>query len=276
MVRRKRLLRVLLVVLVVTSTFVGTAEAAFAFGGCHPNLDRAGNCGSLSGRGANVGGWERLNGDGGGAQKSRSTTGNGAGRESGVRSDARGTPSWCNAGVCGWAPEAPSGEEPASPGITLEDVASFVPKAPKGSMEPGPGVAVRRLPANFISHATEQVVAAPLLGRTAEVRFTPVGYVWVTGDGGRIESSTPGATWTQLRAKEFADTSTSHRYRERGTYEVQPTVTYEASYRVDGSDWIELGTLDASGEALQVRVVTVDTRLTRGTCREYPNDPGCR
>lgn len=162
------------------------------------------------------------------------------------------------------------------PAVTIEDVASFVPKAPKGDMEPGPGVAVRRLPANFISHATEQVVSAPLLGRTAEVRFTPVGYAWATGDGGRIDSATAGATWAQLRAKEFTDTPTSHRYRERGTYEVQPTVTYDASYRVDGSEWIHLGTLDAPGEAMQVRVVTVETRLTRGSCRDYPDDPGCR
>lgn len=143
-------------------------------------------------------------------------------------------------------------------------------------MEPGPGIAVRRLPANFISHAVEETVAAPLLGASVEVRFTPVGFAWETGDGGRIESVSPGRTWVDLRAKELTDTATSHRYRERGYFEVRPTVTYDASYRYGGSDWMPVGTIDATGESFRVRVVTVESRLTRGTCLQYPDDPGCR
>jgi hypothetical protein len=142
-------------------------------------------------------------------------------------------------------------------------------------MEPGPGIAVRRLPANFISHATEEVMSAPLLGDTVDVRFTPIGFAWDTGDGGRIESASPGATWVRLRAKELTDTETSHRYRERGSFDVHSTVTYDAAYRYDGSDWIPVGTIDVAGEAFRVRVVTVETRLTRSTCLQYPNDPGC-
>jgi hypothetical protein len=166
--------------------------------------------------------------------------------------------------------------EPGVAGVTLEDVASFVPAVPKGAMEPGAGIAVRRLPANFISHASEQVVSAPLLGRPAEVRFTPVAFAWDTGDGGRVESTTPGRTWAQLRVKELTDTATSHRYQERGWYDVRPTVTYAAAYRFDGSDWIPVGELDVAGDVMRVRIVTVETRLTRGTCLDYPDDPGCR
>ena len=190
--------------------------------------------------------------------------------------DPRGEPTWCTAGVCGWAPEEPAEVEAGVPSVTLEDVASFLPSLPDGAMEPGPGVAVRRLPANFISGATEQIVSAPLLDRVAEVRFTPVGFAWETGDGGRVESSSAGKKWAQLRTREFTDTATSHRYQERGWYEVRPTVTFEAAYRFDGAGWTPVGVLDVPAPVINVRVVTVDTRLTRGTCLEFPDDPGCR
>ncbi|WP_308796866.1 hypothetical protein [Agromyces silvae] len=156
-------------------------------------------------------------------------------------------------------------------------MASFAPEAQADAMEPGPRIAVRKLPANFISRATEQVVSGTLLGRPAAVRFTPVAFSWMTGDGGRIDAETSGATWKHLKQQELSDTATSHRYAERGFYDVQPTVTYSAEYQFDGSGWIPIeGTLDVAGEAYRVRVVTVETRLTRGDCIQYPNDPGCR
>ncbi|MDR5700254.1 hypothetical protein [Agromyces aerolatus] len=182
---------------------------------------------------------------------------------------------------CGTLEPLPSGA-PAEPEasvaeVTIRDVASFAPGPVADEMEPGWGIAVRRLPANFISGATEQVVEGMLLGRPAAVRFTPVGFGWDTGDGGRVEASTAGATWERLGQKELTDTATSHRYEERGFYDVQPTVTYAAEYRFDGSAWIPIvGTLDVAGAPYRVRVVTVETRLTRGDCIRYPNDPGCR
>lgn len=226
--------------------------------------------------GVDLTGWEKLGGrPPSGGSGGHAGPGSGTGR-SGKAPQGRGTPDWCAAGICGWAPATPAAADPGEPGVTLEDVASFVPTVPNGAMEPGPGIAVRRLPANFISHAEEEVVRAPLLGREAEVLFTPVRYAWETGDGGRVESATPGKTWKQLRAKELTDTATSHRYRERGYYEVRPIVTFDASYRFDGSGWIPVGELEVAGESMRIRVVTVETRLTRGTCIEYPDDPGCR
>jgi hypothetical protein len=162
------------------------------------------------------------------------------------------------------------------PAVTIEEVASFAPAQPADGMEPGAHVAVRRLPANFFSRATEQVVSGTLLGRRVEVRFTPVEFVWETGDGGRIRSGTPGKPWSALAQAEYTETETSHRYGQRGTYEVRPSVTYSAEYRFDGSAWQGIdGTLDVAGPPRSVRVVTVETRLTRGSCRQYPDDPGC-
>lgn len=172
---------------------------------------------------------------------------------------------------------APGEPEASVAGVTIRDVASFAPEAPTDAMEPGPRIAVRKLPANFISQATEQVVEGTLLGRPAAVRFTPVAFTWEMGDGGLVESATPGASWKQLGQQDLTDTATSHRYGERGYYDVQPTVTYAAEYQVDGSGWIPIvGTLDVAGESYRVRVVTVETRLTRGDCIQYPDDPGCR
>lgn len=190
-------------------------------------------------------------------------------------------PDYCTPWFCHYPPE-PTAEPaaagtPGMPAVTIDDVASFAPAPATDAMEPGSRIAVRKVPANFISHASEQVVAGVLLGRPVEVRFTPVGYAWDTGDGGRIESNAPGAAWKSLGQRELTDTATSHRYAERGYYTVRPTVTYAAEYRFDGSGWISVaGTLDVDGTPREIRVVTVETRLTRGTCIEYPNDPGCR
>lgn len=176
-----------------------------------------------------------------------------------------------------WQPAEPTpSDDPGVPAITIRDVASFVPTPPADDLEPAKGIAVRRLPANFLSQATDQIVAATLLERPAEVHFIPVAFSWDTGDGGRVESDSPGASWERLRQPELTDTTTSHRYDERGVYTVQPTVTYAAEYRFDGSDWIPLdGTLNQPGPAYQLRIVTVETRLTRGSCLEFPTDTGC-
>ncbi|MDR5700730.1 hypothetical protein [Agromyces aerolatus] len=61
-----------------------------------------------------------------------------------------------------------------------------------------------------------------------------------------------------------------------GYYDVRPTVTFEAAYRFDGSGWTTVGELDVAAAPTRVRVVTVETRLTRGSCLDYPDDPGCR
>lgn len=254
--------------------------SAATTGGCSPWQQQNGSCGSA----AAVADGQVTTWAFDGAKGTQSTTATGTGRTGAGRSggssapptDPRGAPSWCTGAYCGWEADSPPSASEGQPGFTLEDVAAFAPTVPPGSMEPGPGIAVRRLPANFISHATEQIEAAPLLGDTVAVRFTPAGFAWDTCDGGRIESTSPGRTWSELRVKELTDTVTSHRYRERGYVEVRPTVTYDAAYRYAGSDWIPVGSLDVAGDPFRVRVVTVETRLTRGDCLRYPNDPGCK
>lgn len=168
---------------------------------------------------------------------------------------------------------------PATPGapaaVTLRDIASFRPAKPGNEMQPG-GWAVAGLPANFVADASVEVVAGTLLGRPAEVRFTPVGYRWLHSDGATVTSPTAGATWEQLGLREFSPTSTSHVYAEPGEYTVTLEVALAAEYRFGGSAWQGIaGTLAVAGAPQPVLVGEVDTVLTKDDCRANPAGPGC-
>lgn len=178
-------------------------------------------------------------------------------------------------------PPAPDAEptDPASPAparaVTLRDVAAFRPAVPGDVMEPG-GWAVVGLPANFVAAASAQVVAGTLLGRPADVRFTPVGYRWAHSDGSSVTSDGPGATWEELGQDEFTATSTSHVYAAPGEYTVTLEVALAAEYRFGGSAWQPVaGTLAVATEPRRIVVGEVDTVLTRGDCTAAPDDPGC-
>ncbi|WP_127794474.1 hypothetical protein [Agromyces sp. LHK192] len=159
--------------------------------------------------------------------------------------------------------------------MTLRDIASFQPVLPADEMEPD-GWGVIGLPVNFVSGASEQTLAGTLLGRPAEVRFTPVAYSWAANNGASVASGSPGATWTQLGQREFTATDTSLVFTERGTYDVRPTVTFTAEYRFDGSVWRTIsGTLDLRSPVRTVLVGEVDTVLVAGDCNARPDGPGC-
>ncbi|QAY73002.1 hypothetical protein ET445_06235 [Agromyces protaetiae] len=173
----------------------------------------------------------------------------------------------CSAG----AEAAPRG----GPVVTLRDIASFRPAVPVDVLEPGAWGLMGR-PVNFVSGATDQVVAGTLLGRPADVRFVPVGFEWSFGDGDAEMFTEPGASWAALGLREFSETPTSHVYEDRGTYDVAPSVTYRAWYRFDGSGWVPIaGTLQVPGTPRSVVIGRIDTVLVKGDCNQYPNGPGC-
>ncbi|MFD1574304.1 hypothetical protein ACFSEO_09180 [Agromyces cerinus subsp. nitratus] len=159
--------------------------------------------------------------------------------------------------------------------VTLRDIASFVPAKPGNTMEPG-GWAVEDLPANFVAEASAQVVSGTLLGRLADVRFTPVAFRWRHSDGVVVESGTPGATWVALGQAEFTPTGTSHVYAESGEYTVTLEAVLRAEYRFGGSGWRMIaGTLAVAGDPQPVLVGEFDTVLTNGDCNANPSGPGC-
>lgn len=171
---------------------------------------------------------------------------------------------------------APPPPRPGAPTvITLRDIASFRPAPPVTVMEPK-GWAVVGLPANFVAEAESEIVAGTLLGRRAEVRFTPVGFRWNHSDGAVVESASPGASWTELEQEQFTETDTSHIYAARGEYTVTLEVVLSAEYRFGGSGWQPIaGVLAVAGDPVPVLVGEVDTVLTNGDCRANPSGPGC-
>ncbi|WP_156376815.1 hypothetical protein [Yonghaparkia sp. Root332] len=178
------------------------------------------------------------------------------------------------------APAAPppADSAPGTPGITIRDVASFRPELATLSSEPD-GWAVRGLHANVLAAGGTSIRTGELFGITAEVRFTPVAYLFDYGDGSApLSTSTPGATWAALGLDEFDATPTSHVYESSGTYAVTLLVDYAAEYRIGGSGlWTPIpGTLAIPSDPVSIVVAdSAATALVDRDCAANPRGPGC-
>lgn len=164
---------------------------------------------------------------------------------------------------------------PAPRIITLSDLASFTPQGVSLSLQPGSWTVVG-VETNFIAGAQTHVVSGSLLGRSAEVRFTPAYFDWNYGDGATRSTSGAGASWSVLGVKEFSRTSTSHVYRSPGSYNPSVTVYYAVEYRWGGGAWVSVaGRIPASASASTVTAYTADTVLVTGSCTTWKVAPGC-
>jgi len=127
------------------------------------------------------------------------------------------------------------------------------------------GWAVVGVPANFWVDVAPVTVSGPLLGGTAEVRFTPRAYRFDYGDGSVGTSGSPGASWAALGQDELTATSTGHIYRARGAVEAAVTVVYSAEYRFGGGAWIGVaGAVSGTTPPQRELVVVERTALTAG------------
>jgi hypothetical protein len=161
------------------------------------------------------------------------------------------------------------------PDVTAADLASFRPAAPSLTGEPD-GFAIVGAPANIVAAASEQEMTGTILGWDVTVRFTPAGYVFDYGDGTSARSATGGASWASLGQAQFTPTTTSHVYRERGSYAVSVTVQYAASVNFGSGLWRPVsGYVTATNGGYDVRVVEARTALVDRTCDENPVGPGC-
>ena len=159
--------------------------------------------------------------------------------------------------------------------ITLSDLAQFSPQRSSLASQPS-GWSLVGMPVNFIAPSVQHSVSGSLLGRVAEVRFTPRGYVWSFGDGSTRVTSSGGSTWQSLGVAEFTPTATSHSYSRVGTYTVQVVTRYTAEYRYAGGAWVAVsGEVSGPGSALSIRVLAADTVLTTGSCGGGGVLPGC-
>lgn len=159
--------------------------------------------------------------------------------------------------------------------ITIRDIASFVPTPGRQQMEPD-GWTVAGLDTNFYALTDAHVVPGTLLGRPADVRFTPTAFHWAYGDGTSATLPTKGGTWTALGLGEFDPTPTSHVYEQLGDYTITLSITFAAEYRFDGSAWRPvIGTITLPANDLHLRVGTAKTVLVEHDCLANPAGPGC-
>ena len=178
------------------------------------------------------------------------------------------------------APSAPPPTDaaPGTPGITIRDVASFRPELATLTSEPN-GWAVRGLDANILATGGSSIRTGELFGTVAEVRFTPVAYLFDYGDGSApLSTSTPGTTWSALGLDEFDPTPTSHVYTASGTYTVTLLVDYAAEYRIGGSGAFTPipGTLAIPSTPIEIVVAdSAATALVDRDCVSNPRGPGC-
>lgn len=159
--------------------------------------------------------------------------------------------------------------------ISIRDIASFIPTPGRQLMEPD-GWTVAGLDTNFYAVTEPHVVPGTLLGRAADVRFTPVAFHWAYGDGTALTLPTKGGTWTELGVEEFAPTPTSHVYEQLGDYTITLSISFAAEYRFDGGGWTPVvGQLTLPANELYLRVGTAKTVLVDRDCLTNPAGPGC-
>jgi hypothetical protein len=177
--------------------------------------------------------------------------------------------------ICRNATADPTPASDPTPAVTLSDVATFRPTPGTDHMQPD-GWTVAGLDTNFYAEAAPQVVAGTLLGRPAEVRFTPIGFHWDYGDGTTADRGTPGSTWDQLHVAEFDPTPTSHVYSALGDYTIRLRIDYRAEYRFDGPAFVPIaGTITLPANDLHVTVGDARTVLVSRDCAVDPGGPGC-
>lgn len=263
--------------------FFGLAlgESAYASASCGPELQAITGCpnvgGGIEGDSAVLDGELTVGGSPGGSGGGPGGAGSGGGAGGGSAAP----PMPCEevfAGLCYGEGQSKPGDEQGAEGIrpiTITDIAAFRPQAPRQTMQPD-GWMVVGLPTNFIAHTGRHVVGGMLLGQSAEVRFTPVGYRWRYGDGTAVRRTSPGATWSALGLREFDATATSHVYRATGTYLIELDVEFTAEYRFAGGQWRGLaGVIVLPANDLLATAGDAVTVLVDRDCTTAPHGPGC-
>ena len=159
--------------------------------------------------------------------------------------------------------------------VTWSDIARFRPTPGVDHMQPN-GWMVVGLPTNFYATGGAHIVTGQLLGYPTSVRFTPVRWHWMYGDGESASRSVPGTTWASQRASEFDKTPTSHVYDRAGTYYIDLSIDYTAEYRFAGSGWVSIdGTLTLPANRLVATAGSAKTVLVEDECTRNPRGPGC-
>lgn len=171
-------------------------------------------------------------------------------------------------------PTAPPTADPGLPAITITDLAQFAPAPTSLAGEPA-NLGIVGMPTNFVASASVTTASGTLFDRPIVARFTPAAYDFHFGDGTDATTTSGGQTWEALGQAQFTPTTTSHAYRERGTYSADVDVRYTAEVDL-GTGWIPVaGQLTADGPTQQIRIFEAHTALVAYTCDQKPSSAGC-
>ena len=164
--------------------------------------------------------------------------------------------------------EGSSRPKPVDLPDSVRDVARFHPWSPRQSMEPA-GWGIVGSPVNFMTTAGSHVVSGTLLGRPAQVRFTPILYRRNFGDGSSMSTRNRGDSWATTGSRPWTPTRTSHTYDNSGVYSVTLAVDYVADFRFSTRAWTRLsGTVTANANRLTVTIASASTVLVARPCSE--------
>ncbi|WP_394769006.1 hypothetical protein [Lacisediminihabitans sp.] len=159
--------------------------------------------------------------------------------------------------------------------VTLRDLVGFRPASGIDYMQPN-GWMVVGLDTNFYAVAGPQEQQGLLLAQQASVRFTALRFHWSYGDGATRSTATGGSPWAAQGAGEFDATSTSHIYRNPGTYSIDLTIDFSAEYRYAGGDWTAIaGSIPVQANRLVATASAAQTVLVGSDCAANPTGPGC-
>ena len=159
--------------------------------------------------------------------------------------------------------------------VRVSDLQNFPAAAVPVGMEPN-GWAIVGLAANFWAGTSTQIGEGLLLGQSAQVLFTPIGYRWSYGDGTATSSASGGSSWETLGLAEFSATDSSHVYTEKGTFSVILTIDYHADYSFGDQGWRPVeGIVTVPSAPFTVIAARESTVLVAEDCLTNPRGPGC-
>jgi hypothetical protein len=137
--------------------------------------------------------------------------------------------------------------------LTWQDVLSAIRRVgvPAGEVE-APAYTLVNLDTTFYTEPHDVQRTLSIIGYTVDVDVVSDAYAWHWGDSATTTTSTPGAP--------YPSTDVTHTYR-RATRGDAPMVlsvdvTYQARYRVDGGDWIDIPetiTVDGPATAMPIK-----------------------
>lgn len=140
------------------------------------------------------------------------------------------------------------------PALTLTDFRRLPLPAGVMHVQPGTLRTLVNVETNVFVTGGPVVLTTSLLGQTVQVRATPVGYRWVFGDGGILETTDSGGAYPRM--------TTTHVYRRPGQVSVTLATRYAGEYSVAGGPWLPVdGQAEVTSAPVSVTVVATRNEL---------------